>query len=271
MIAPIISIILPVYNGELYLSSCIESILNQTYKDFELIIVNDGSSDRSESIIRSFTDDRIQYVKNDRNIGLIYSLNRGIDLAKGAFIARMDADDLAFPNRLMDQKKYLDTHPNCDIVAGQVEFINIKGESTGNWALDKKTISYKSILNTMPFENCLAHPTIMGRSAIFKINKYDPKQVDIEDYHLWLKMLSLGIIIEKIDHPVLYYRNNPVSITNQILRKDNFFFRHARMKKYVIVEAIKTKRVTGYHFLILVAMVIDLLKGFGKNIKSSWK
>jgi len=99
MIAPIISIILPVYNGELYLSSCIESIINQTYKDFEIIIVNDGSSDRSESIIRSFSDDRIQYVKNDRNLGLIYSLNKGIDLAKGAFIARMDADDLAFPNR----------------------------------------------------------------------------------------------------------------------------------------------------------------------------
>jgi len=271
MTAPIISIILPVYNGELYLRSCIESILDQTFTDFELIIINDGSSDSSESIIKLFTDNRIQYVKNDRNLGLIYSLNRGIDIARGEFIARMDADDLAFPNRLMDQKKYLDTHPHCDLVAGQIEFINEKGECTGDWALDKKTTTYKSILNTMPFENCLAHPTIMGRSAIFKINKYDPKQVDIEDYHLWLKMLSLGIIIEKINHPVLYYRNNPVSITNQILRKANFFFRHARMKKYVIAEAIKANKVTRYHFLILVAMVIDLLKGFVKSIKSTWK
>jgi glycosyltransferase involved in cell wall biosynthesis len=271
MRSPVISIILPVYNGELYLKSCIDSILHQTFKEFELIIINDGSSDKTESIIKSFTDERIIYIQNERNLGLIYSLNSGIEVARGEFLARMDADDIALPERLMEQKNYLVAHPNCGIVAGQIIFIDPTGEYRGDWALDIKTIDYKAILKTMPFENCLAHPSIMGRTKIFKDCPYDPMQEDIEDYHLWLKMLSIGIIIEKINHPVLLYRDNPISITNQILRKKNFFFRHARMKKYIIVEAIKKKKVTGYHFLIFIAMVKDLVNGCAKAIKSILK
>src|SRR5438094_2743094 len=96
---PLISVLLPVYNASAYLATAIESILTQTFRNYELIIINDGSTDDSLSIIRSFTDDRIKLIDNPANIGLIESLNKGIDLARGKYIARMDADDISLPTR----------------------------------------------------------------------------------------------------------------------------------------------------------------------------
>ena len=265
---PKISIVLPVYNGELFLKDCIDSLLLQTFTDFELLIINDGSTDETENIISRYNDPRIRYIKNKINYGLIYSLNLGINISRGVYIARMDADDIALPGRLMEQNNFLDTHPGCGVVAGCVSFIDNKNKNIGDWPLDKKTITFKSIYKTMPFENCLAHPSIMGRVNIFKKIIYDPGQKHIEDYHLWLTMLSKGIIIEKISHPILLYRNNPGSITNQTLRKDNFFFRHARMKIDIIVSAIKSNEFAGYHLLIFWAVLLDIIKGCAKAIKS---
>jgi glycosyltransferase involved in cell wall biosynthesis len=265
---PKISILLPVFNGELFLKDCIDSLLLQTFTDFELLIVNDGSTDDTEKIICSYTDPRIRYIKNEKNSGLIYSLNLGIIMARGVYIARMDADDIALPGRLMDQNNFLDTHPGCGVVAGCISFIDHNNRHIGDWPLDRKTITFKSIYKTMPFENCLAHPSIMGRTHIFKKLLYNPRQKHLEDYHLWLIMLSKGIIIEKISSPILLYRDNPGSITNQTLRKDNFFFRHARMKKDIIVNAFKDKELTGYHLLILLAMLLDITNGCAKAIKS---
>src|SRR5688572_2119038 len=105
---PKVSVILPVYNGEKYLREAIESILCQTYEDFEFIIINDGSTDKSEEIILSYKDGRIVYSKNEFNKGLIYSLNKSIELASGELIARMDADDIAFPDRLQKQVDYFE-------------------------------------------------------------------------------------------------------------------------------------------------------------------
>ena len=96
---PKVSVLLPVYNAEKYLQEAIDSILRQTFTDFELLLINDGSTDGSEEVIRQYHDDRIVYIKNDGNKGLIYTLNRGIEAAKGTYIARMDADDVSLPER----------------------------------------------------------------------------------------------------------------------------------------------------------------------------
>ena len=96
---PAISVVMPLYNGEKYLKEAINSILEQTYSDFELLLIDDASSDRTEEIIRSYKDDRIVYIKNEQNLGLIKTLNKGLDLAKGEFIARMDQDDISAPTR----------------------------------------------------------------------------------------------------------------------------------------------------------------------------
>jgi glycosyltransferase involved in cell wall biosynthesis len=105
-----ISILMPVYNGEKYLREAIDSILNQTFTDFEFLIVDDGSTDNSVEIINSYQNSRINLVKNDKNEGLVYTLNRGLSLAKGEYIARMDCDDISLPERLKKQIDFLDSN-----------------------------------------------------------------------------------------------------------------------------------------------------------------
>ncbi len=140
MNGPEISIVLPAYNCESFLKEAIESLLNQTFKDFELIIINDGSTDKTEDVIKNFSDPRIIYKKNEKNSGLVYTLNKGIDIAKGKYIARMDGDDISLPARLEKQKEILDEYPDIAVAASTITFINEKNESEGNWLLDRKTI-----------------------------------------------------------------------------------------------------------------------------------
>ena len=108
----LISIILPAYNAEKYLKEAIDSILAQTYTNFELIVINDGSTDKTEEIILSYQDSRIRYIKNEKNLKLIRTLNKGIGLAKGKYIARMDADDISLPHRLKEEVEFMEAHPN---------------------------------------------------------------------------------------------------------------------------------------------------------------
>ena len=100
MINPVVTVLMPVYNAEEYLVEAIESVLNQTFRDFEFLIINDGSTDRSEKIIKTFTDERIRYIRNSKNLKIVQTLNKGLALAKGIYIARMDADDISLPLRL---------------------------------------------------------------------------------------------------------------------------------------------------------------------------
>lgn len=104
---PIISVILPAYNASKTISEAIDSILSQSFKDWEMLVINDGSIDNTKDIIQSYTDSRIKYIENEGNKGLVYSLNRGISLSQGVYIARMDADDISLPTRLEEQLKYL--------------------------------------------------------------------------------------------------------------------------------------------------------------------
>jgi glycosyltransferase involved in cell wall biosynthesis len=111
-ISPKISVVMPVYNGKEYLALAVESILRQTFADFEFIIINDGSTDNSADIAASYEDPRIKLLHNDKNLGLIPSFNRGLENSRGEYIARMDADDIAFPDRFKKQVAFLDDHPD---------------------------------------------------------------------------------------------------------------------------------------------------------------
>ena len=123
---PKITVLMPVYNGEKYLKESIESILKQTFRDFEFLIINDTSTDESEKIIRSFKDSRIKLIKNEKNIGLTKSLNKGLDLAKGEYMARMDADDISLPKRLEIQVAFMDKNPKIGVIGAWAKVI---GES----------------------------------------------------------------------------------------------------------------------------------------------
>jgi glycosyltransferase involved in cell wall biosynthesis len=267
MNSPAISVILPAYNCEKYIGKAIQSVLQQTFTDFELIIINDGSTDKTETSIRQFTDQRIIYLQNPGNKGLVYTLNRSIELAKGTYIARMDSDDISVLERLAKQKGYLDTHPETTMLATTINFIDANGNDKGIWALDRKMISPALIRNKMPFENCIAHPSIMIRADILKKLKYNPRQVNIEDYDLWLRLLNRGYVIDKINEPLLWYRIHDDSITHVHLKKKNFFFKHLSMKRKFLAKEILSGRVNGFTLKVIVSTIVDFLKGTGKEVK----
>jgi glycosyltransferase involved in cell wall biosynthesis len=164
---PKISVILPVYNAQSYLRESIDSILNQSFQDFELIMINDGSTDSSLSIMESYTDQRIRII-NQTNAGLPVSLNRAIAQAQGQYLARQDADDICLPERLAKQFAYLDTHPQCALL--------------GTWA--------QILVENVPTDRSLSHPHLNGEKGPSsfdeaKVNDIvnDPAGIRVEIHH----------------------------------------------------------------------------------------
>ena len=196
-----ISVIMPAYNAEKYIADAIESILHQTYIDFEFIIVNDGSTDKTAEVIRSYKDKRIIFIDRDENKGLVYSLNEGIRHAKGDFIARMDADDISVANRLELQLNYLFNHPDIDICGG-----SYKCFGTDNRLVEIVTEPDK--ISERLFRECvMAHPTIMMRSGIvYQRELYNHDYLYAEDYELWCRLKKRGIKFGNIPEVILNYR-----------------------------------------------------------------
>jgi len=200
----LISVILPVYNAELYLKEAIESILNQTYENFELIILNDGSSDDSLKIINSFNDDRIILI-NRENKGLVYTLNEGINLAKGKYIARMDADDISLPERFEKQIKLIEEN-SLDICGGHFLLIDEKNNINGlNLTPLSHETCFLSLVSKVPF----AHPSIMIRKDFLTKNNllYGQSKYKIaEDLDLWIRMYEKGAIFGNVNDIIFKYR-----------------------------------------------------------------
>ena len=134
---PKISVIMPAYNAEKYIKEAIDSILSQTFQDFELIVLNDCSKDSTEQIILSYTDDRVVYLKNEVNMGVAATLNRGLAVAGGEYIARMDADDISHPERFRKQARYLDAHPEVAVLGSNLECFNDDGVICTGWSVSE--------------------------------------------------------------------------------------------------------------------------------------
>lgn len=213
---PKVSVILPVYNAQKYLREAIDSILNQTFKDFEFIIINDGSRDSSPEIIKSYSDERIRYYDNDGNKGLIYTLNRGIDLAKGEYIARMDADDISMPTRFEKQVAYMDSHPDCIVCGTDTQsFYNDKIKDfiikllPSHYKYDDCTIKKYLLISA-----CFAHPTVFIRTKTLIDNniRYKEEYKHAEDYKLWIDLCDYGNF-HNLHEKLLKYRITPTQIT----------------------------------------------------------
>jgi glycosyltransferase involved in cell wall biosynthesis len=211
---PKISVLMPVYNTkEEYLREAIESILNQTYMDFEFIIVNDGSINNAENVILSYKDKRVRYYKNDTNLGLPETRNILISLAKGEYVAIMDSDDISFPERFAKQVDYLDAHQDVSLVSANTENFPIN-----NAVKYPENVDYFTILKGCWINN----PVVMYRKADFeKYNlKYDMKYRYAEDYELWsrairhLKFVNLPDILLKYRcHKDSFCNNNKANQT----------------------------------------------------------
>lgn len=265
MSAPAISIVMPFYNAAPYLAEAVKSILDQTFSHFEFIIINDGSTDGSEKIIQSFSDNRIKYIQNDKNRGIVYSLNKGLDAAAGSLIARMDGDDISLPDRLERQFEYLRMHPEADMVATQVQLINEKGHPTGFWKEDRENNSPEFIKEFLAINNCIAHPTILAKADIIQKLRYRESQRRAEDYDLWLRWVSSGYTIHKIDSVLLKYRILPNSLIRT--RKKNVFYFLAAIKFRFVAKEIRELNFNLFVSRTLMFAITDTIKGTGKYIK----
>lgn len=200
---PKISVIMSVYDGEKYLDESILSILNQTFKDFEFIIINDCSTDNSLYIIKQYAkkDKRIVLIENEENIGLTKSLNKGLKIAKGKYIARMDADDVALSERFNKQYDYLEKNKNVFLLGTSAMMI----DEDGNRSIKITAITQeKKIYSRLRKKNTIIHSSIMFRNDFELFYRENFKYA--QDYDLYLRVLSEGKIIKNILEVLLYYR-----------------------------------------------------------------
>lgn len=185
---PSITVLTTVYNGLPYLPECIESILNQTDRDFEFLIIDDASTDGSLECIKSYNDPRIKIVENEKNIGQVPSLNIGLKIAKGKFIARLDQDDVSLPTRLEEQGGYLEKHSDVSILCSWEITINSNGKKVRQWKGGLK--NYGVFIATILLGLCpVWHPSVMFRKdAVLSLGGFDTSYAPAEDYQLWARM-----------------------------------------------------------------------------------
>jgi glycosyltransferase involved in cell wall biosynthesis len=199
----LISVIMPVYNSGLYLNAAIESILAQTYTNFEFLIFNDGSTDNCSEIIGSYTDSRIVFYDSNENKGYIHWLNYGLEIAKGELIARMDSDDIAVSTRFEKQVKIFSLFKNIGVCGSWVQPFS-GGEKLQKWTYSENDSHIKTDLL---FENPIAHPSVMMRRSLFDnfFFKYNPQYFPAEDYFLWYQLQEVTEFCN-IPEVLLYYR-----------------------------------------------------------------
>lgn len=231
----LVSIILPVYNTEKYLKLAIESILSQSHNNFELIIIDDGSTDNTLEIITSFKDHRIILLKNTINEGIVKSLNKGISIAKGHYIARMDADDIAHPRRIEIQINYLKKNPTTKILGTCCQVINESGKVINKINMP---LSWENIKIALLFTCPIIHPTIMFDSEIKNEFIYDQDFLHTEDWYLWTQ-LAYKYKVENLKTHLLKYRihSNKISITKKTFIQLNI----EKMQRFLFQEKMRLK------------------------------
>ena len=203
--SPRVSVVMSVYNCSSDVGRAIRSILDQTYRNFEFIIVDDASTDNSMEIVARFDDPRIRVLSNRENLGLASSLNRGIRAARGEFVARMDCDDVSLPARLKHQVRYMDRNPEVTVCGS---FVRAFGHGSGVWHVPTE---HEEIRAQLLFNNSISHPSVMMRKSHLDTLPYvyEEGRRRVEDYELWVR-ISPAFRLVNIDRPLLLYRTYDV-------------------------------------------------------------
>ncbi len=201
---------MPVYNGEAFVREAVRSILSQTFTDFELLAIDDGSADASAATLESFADPRIRLVRNEANLGLIATLNRGIELAQGDYVLRMDCDDLSLPKRLQRQVEFMDAHPEVGVCGVWYLEFGDRVRRTTRCARDHDSIRCGTLFNPV-----VGHPTvILRRELLLKHGlRYDAEFLHAEDYRLWAEALRY-CRFANIPEVLLHYRLHSGQVTS---------------------------------------------------------
>ncbi|MTI40621.1 glycosyltransferase [Fulvivirga lutimaris] len=269
---PFVSIILPVFNAQYSLKAAIDSIIHQTYTDWELIIVDDGSTDNSIKIIQSINNERVIYYKTE-NRGIAKALNFGIKMSNTNIICRMDADDICHQERLEMQFNYLQEHPEVGVVSSLVEF-NGNREANAGYALFvdeiNQIIGRQSILKKRFTESPIAHPSVMFRkSLVHKYGGYNEGDLP-EDYELWLRWMHNDVVFEKVNSPLLHWHDSAARLSRTHANYDLEKFYALKIKYlalYFVKQQIPSDNLWVWGTGRQINKWIALLKRYGLDVK----
>lgn len=230
------------YNAQKYIRETIESVLCQTFNDFEFIIINDGSTDTTEDIVKQFQDSRIILISQE-NQGLSKSLNRGLNLSKGKYIARIDADDICYPERFEKQYKFMQENPNYVLCGSYSNVISEVGEFI--FTAREIPLSDTEIRNKINEKNCFYHPsTFYKREQALQIGGYyEPIKQYFEDYMFFYQLIKLGKAIN-IPEPLIKYRITPGSLSHDSNRK------YRALAKKVVIRGFITNEEISYLYTL---------------------
>jgi glycosyltransferase involved in cell wall biosynthesis len=200
-----ISVLLPFRDAEQYLRDAVRSVLEQTFGDFELILIDDGSADRSAEIAGGFEDPRIRLCRTSGE-GVSGALNAGLALAEGRYIARMDADDVSLPDRFEQQFSYLENFPSVDLIGGQAKIIDAAGDLTGRTII--KPVGVERVRSYARYASPVIHPLFFGRRELFhRLGGYK-KISPAQDYEFLARALRSGAVIDNLNRHLLHYRRS---------------------------------------------------------------
>ncbi|MFA7682335.1 MAG: glycosyltransferase [Candidatus Peribacteraceae bacterium] len=236
---PKITVLLAVYNGERFLRQALDSISDQTFKDYECVIINDGSVDSTAEILLDYRDPRFIVVQNGENLGLTSSLNRGLALARGQYIARMDADDISLPDRLELQVRYLDVHPEVGAIGGAMEIIDGSGESLGHMGV---RVGHEIIKADLLINDCSFYsPTATVRTSLLQqLNGYNESYVYAQDYDLWWRLSEISHL-ESLRKVLVKHRRHGTSISQK--------HRQAQMRLAYIISQNAVQSSLNHQYL----------------------
>ena len=255
---PLVSVVMPAYNAEKYISEAIESILGQTFENFELIIIDDGSTDDTLRIINKYSqaDERIAVLKNDRNLGVSRTTNKGIEVARGKYIAIMNADDVSLPERLEKEFRFLEENPEVGIVGGTMLVVSAGGRVLGDrrYYIRDEEIR-KHIFRFSPF----SHPTVMIRKAVLeKSGLYDPYYKSAGDYELYFR-IGMHAKFANLKDRLVRYRIVSGSLTTGGLKTMELKTIEAR-RKFFDSHAYQANKIEKfYNFLHLLSVRVPIV------------
>lgn len=233
-----ISVLLPVYNCEQFIYEAVNSVLSQTYEDFELLIIDDCSTDNTLKIVKKFKDSRILIIQKEKNTGYTDSLNYGITIANGEYIARMDGDDICLPERFEKQVAFLENNPNVILCGTSIQII-------GSNTIIRHPSKHEDIVVKLCFGTSFCHPSVMGRREMFLENKYDKNFEPAEDYDLWTR-LAVKEELANLDEVLLFYRvyKNQISNTQSGIQFEKSFHCKLRMfSKFNLYEKFTEEQI----------------------------
>jgi len=210
MAAPVVTALMPVYNGAAYLAEALDSILRQTLAELELLVVDDGSTDDTPHILQACSDPRVAVIRNEKNLGVVATLNRGLEAARGEFVARMDADDVALPNRFQKQVDFLRGSPRTGLCGTWFRTIG-----AGRATTVRPPTAAEDVAARLFYESPLAHSTVMFRRALFTKHSlhYAPDFPHAEDFELWTRVARVAEMVN-LPEVLLHYRRHEEQVSS---------------------------------------------------------